>query len=164
MAAERGQAPPIAGKRLPPGRAGCVRPRASLGQLTLLHHQRPRLAAPLPFLRLALECRAQGGPRLSEVRSKSRVRVRVRVGVEARVRVRVRVRDRGKPHLLQLMTDLPHSCQLSSLGSLHPADRLDPVRVQRSKVGGGGKAAGDTLRLLHCPHFYNCRNRWSVSG
>ena len=67
----------------------------------------------------------------------------------------VRARDRGEPqpHLLQLVTYLPHSRQLSSLGSLHPADRFDPVRVQRSKVGRRGKAAGDPLRLLlrrHC--------------
>jgi len=67
----------------------------------------------------------------------------------------VRARDRGEPqpHLLQLVTYLPHSRQLSSLGSLHPADRFDPVSVQRSKVGRRGKAAGDPLRFLlrrHC--------------
>ena len=135
-------------------------PRAPLGQLTLLHHQRPRLAAPPPLLRLALERRAQRRSGLSEVRSKSRVGVRPRAEGHSRDsdqgwRV-VRARDRGEPqpHLLQLVADLPHSRQLSSLGSLHPADRLDPVRVQRSKVGRRGKAAGDPLRSLlrrHCP-------------
>ena len=59
-------------------------PRAPLGQLTLLHHQRPRLAAPPPLLRLALERRAQRRSGLSEVRSKSRVGVRPRAEGQGR--------------------------------------------------------------------------------
>ena len=61
-------------------------------------------------------------------------------------------RGRGA-RLVELMTDLPHSRELSALGSLRAADGVDPVRLQRGEVDWGSEAAGDPLRWLLRRHF-----------
>ena len=61
-------------------------------------------------------------------------------------------RGRGA-RLVELVTDLPHSRELSALGSLRAADGVDPVRLQRGEVDWGSEAAGDPLRWLLRRHF-----------
>ena len=61
-------------------------------------------------------------------------------------------RGRGA-RLVELMTDLPHSRELSALGSLRAADGVDPIRLQRGEIDWGSEAAGDPLRWLLRRHF-----------